>query len=229
MDCLNRRGENVHIKRLVVQYNVGLDNAATRAAGDAIRITRCQHFAHVKEALALHAEIAMHAAMELQHVFAAGRLVQPVDVLRNYGAQRTLCLKLRKAPMRCIRFGIQRDHLVAVILEKRLGVAVEKSTRDNLLRRQLVFLRIETIGAAKVGDAAFGGHACAAEKHHATRCTFINPFIQKFNFFFGLRAHCHFRCAFFFRLLVALFCAVPSVVFSYGLNRPLCRVFLRPP
>ena len=151
----------------------------------------------------------MHAAVELQHIFAAGRLVQAVDVLRYHGAQSSLRFELRKAQVRGVRFGIQRYHFVAVILEKRLGIAVEKTARDNLLWWQLIFLCVQSIGAAKVGDAAFGRHARAAEKHHATRRAFVDPLVEKFDFFFGLRAHCH---------LLRLLLFPDSLIWSIGLS-----------
>ena len=63
---------------------------------------------------------------------------------------------------------VWRDHFGAVEFKKFLGVAVEKAAAEHGLRIVFEsFLMVEAVFAAKIGDAAFGGDAGAAEEDDA--------------------------------------------------------------
>ena len=70
--------------------------------------------------------VAVHAAVQLQHVFAARRLVQAVDVLRHHGAQLARLLPPRKGQVRGARLCVRIEHFIAVKAEEFLRLFLEK-------------------------------------------------------------------------------------------------------
>ena len=58
--------------------------------------------------------VAEHRSVQLQHLFAACCLVQPVDILGNDRFQLSFLLQLRQRQMRPVRLCIREQHLIAV-------------------------------------------------------------------------------------------------------------------
>ena len=103
--------------------------------------------------------------MQLKHLFAAGRLMEPVDVLRHDGAELSLPLQLGQAQVGAVRLDAV-DHelfpMEAVIL---LRVPLEKAVAQDRLWRISPFLVIQAVDAAEIGDAALRADAGAAEEN----------------------------------------------------------------
>ena len=77
--------DDVVVQSFFIQDDVGLNGAA---AGIALRhAVAVEHVFGVKEFMAALAEIAVHAAVQFEDVFAAGFLMEAVDVLRDDGFQ----------------------------------------------------------------------------------------------------------------------------------------------
>ena len=114
--------------------------------------------------------VAVHAAVQLQHVFAARRLVQAVNVLRDDGFQLTGLLQPRKGKVRRVRLRLRVQHFVAVKAEELLRPAFEKIVGQNFLRRPAVFLVIQPVRAAEIRDAGLRGHTGSAEKDDIVTC-----------------------------------------------------------
>ena len=75
--------DDVVVQAFFVEDDVGLDDAAAGVTlGDARGIL---HVFGVKEFVAVHAEIAVDAAVQFQDIFTARFLVQAVDVLGDDG------------------------------------------------------------------------------------------------------------------------------------------------
>ena len=103
--------------------------------------------------------------MQLNDALAARGLMQPVNVLRDDGAQLPFPLKLGKPPVRRVRLHrFVRDELGAVKAEEFFRVLLEKRVAQNRLRGIFIFLPVQPVRAAKIRDAGFRGHARAAEK-----------------------------------------------------------------
>ena len=94
--------------------------------------------------------------MQLKHVFAARRLMQPVDVLGDYGLQLALGLQPGQAQMGRVGPGVFHNELIPIELVKLLGVLFKKRMRENGFGRVVVFLMIQAIHTAEIGDAALG-------------------------------------------------------------------------
>ena len=77
----------------------------------------------------------MHAAVQLEHVFAARLLVQAVDVLRDHGTELALFLHLGQLKVRLVGFGVQGQHLVAVKAIELLGVQFKERAGEDGLGR----------------------------------------------------------------------------------------------
>ena len=75
-----------------------------------------------------------------------------------------------------VGLGLRPEHLIPVKPVKFLRVLFEKAAADDLLRGIVVFHMIESVGAAKIGDAAFGGDAGAAKKDDIA--AFVHKLLQ---------------------------------------------------
>ena len=149
------------VEALLIQHHVGLYNAAAGAAGDA---RRRGHGLHAVELAASAAVVAQDAPVQLQHLAAAGFLVQPVDVLGDDGFQLALPLPLRQLPVGGVGLGVQCQHFAAVKVVKLLRVGLKKRVAEHGFRRILEFLAVQPVHAAEVLDAGLRADACAAEK-----------------------------------------------------------------
>ena len=102
--------------------------------------------------------------MQLQHVFAAGRLMQPVDILRDDRAQLAFGLQFRQTLMRPVRLNAVDHELFPVEAVIFLRVAGEKARAEDRLGRIFPLLVVQAVHAAEIRDPAFRADACAAEK-----------------------------------------------------------------
>ena len=95
-DGAHRGLHHARVKRLLVEHDVGLDDAAAVAAGHAFAL---ENMLDVIRFFAAHAVIAPHRSVQLEHVLAACFLVQIVDVLGDNGGQPACLFKLRQLQM----------------------------------------------------------------------------------------------------------------------------------
>ena len=120
--------------------------------------------------------------MQLQHIFAACQLVQPINVLGDDGSQLALLFQLGQPQMRGVGPGTGHDQLFAVKIIKFFGFFLKKGMAQNFLRRVFVLLVIQPVHAAKIRNAAFGRNACSAEKHDIA--AFLDQLFQLLLFIF---------------------------------------------
>lgn len=157
-------GYNIAVKALLIQHNVRLYCAAAAA----LRHTRGAFYVvHTIKLAAARAIVAQNAAVKLQNVFTARRLMQAVYVLGYYRFQLARRLQPRKIYMRGIGLRPEIEHFVAVKFKKFLCTVGEKGVRHYLLGRVGVFLGIQPVLRAEVGYAALGAHPRPAEKYYA--------------------------------------------------------------
>ena len=113
--------------------------------------------------------------MQLDHVFAPGGLVQPVDVLRHHGAELALLLELRKAQMRAVGPDALDHELFPVEAVVLLRVALEKAAAQDRLRRIAPLLVIQAVHAPEIGDPQdnllFCAGICAASMKECCSAT----------------------------------------------------------
>ena len=93
--------------------------------------------------------------------------MQAVDVLCHHRGQAARALKLGKLDVRLVGLGVRRDHALAVEGEKLRRMREEKRMGEHGLWRIGKMLVVETVNAAKVGDAACRGYASAAKEDRA--------------------------------------------------------------
>ena len=103
--------------------------------------------------------------MQLKHIFAPGRLVQAVDILRDDRLQLALALQLRQAQVGAVGPGPVNDELVTVEFVVLLRMRHEEGVAQDRLGRIIIFLVIQAIHTAEIRDAALGRDAGTAEKH----------------------------------------------------------------
>lgn len=132
--------DDVVVQSFFIQDDVGLDGAA---AGVALRhALAVEHVFGVKEFMAALAEIAVYAAVQFEDVFAAGLLMEAVDVLRDDGFQLACFFQFGQFYMGGVGLGVQAKHLVAVKPVKFFGLADVKGMAQDRFRRILIFLVI---------------------------------------------------------------------------------------
>ena len=102
--------------------------------------------------------------MELQHLMAAGLLVQAVDVLGDDGLELALPLPLGQLFVGGVGLGVQGQHLGPVEVVKFLHVALVKAVAEHGLRRVFEFLMVQAVHAAEVLDAGFRADPGPAEE-----------------------------------------------------------------
>ena len=98
----------------------------------------------------------MDAAVQLEHILAPGRLMQPVDILRDDGLQLPLALQLGKAQVRAVGLGTVHDELVPMKFVVFLRMRHEKRVAQDRLGRIVILLVIEAVHTAKIRNAALG-------------------------------------------------------------------------
>ena len=111
----------------------------------------------------------MHRAVKLQHVFAACRLVQAVDVLGDDGGELSRLLQLRQLFVGGVGLHVQKQHLLLVKRVKIRGFFHKKVVAENGLRGIFPGLAVKAVPAAEIRHAGFCAHSRAAEKDDAPR------------------------------------------------------------
>ena len=119
---------------------------------------------------------AQDAAVQLQNVLAAGGLVQPVDILRDDGAQLSLLLQLGQTQMGAVGLDALDHQLFPVKAVILCRVTGKKACAEDLLRRIAPLLVVQAVHAAEIGDAALRADAGAAEEDHVI--ALVYPFFQ---------------------------------------------------
>ena len=152
------------IQPLLIEHHIRLDDAAAAAPGHALRAEDMLQTVKFPAPLAV---VPVDAAMELQHVPAAGGLMEPVDVLGDDGFQLALPLELRQTQMRRVGLCSLDDELIAVEAVELLGALFPEGVTQDRLGRVIVFLMVEAVHTAEVRDAALGGNARPAKEHDA--------------------------------------------------------------
>ena len=104
--------------------------------------------------------------MKLYNIHAARRLVKPVYILRYNAGQLSRLFQLRQLQMRRVGLCFGKYHTVAVKPIELLGVPHIKRMAHYLLGREAVFLRIQPVLAAEIGNTAFGGNSCSAKENY---------------------------------------------------------------
>ena len=90
--------------------------------------------------------------------------MKPVDILCDYTDELALLFHFGKLEMGLVWLCPEGDHLIAVEVEKFLGVSFEKAVAQYCFGRIVVFLVIKSVYTAEVRDIALCADACAAEK-----------------------------------------------------------------
>lgn len=153
--------QDIHVQAFLVQDHVGLDAAAAAAHGDAFGVHDIFRVIELAAALAVVAE---GAAVELQDVFAAGRLVEAVDVLGDDGFQLSFLFPLGQLFVGLVGLDAGHQELVPVVFEELFGHTRVAGMAEHEFRREFIFLTVEAVLASEIRYAAFGGNAGAAEK-----------------------------------------------------------------
>ena len=89
---------------------------------------------------ALAADISVCTAVELTHVFAPCKGMEPVDILGYDRKKLSLLLKPCKSPVGGVGTGVRTEHLLPVEPVKFFGFGVEKFVGENCLGGIVVFL-----------------------------------------------------------------------------------------
>ena len=111
--------------------------------------------------------------------------MQAVDILRDDGGELPLFLPLRELFMRGIGVGGKAEHLVPIKVKKFLRMAVEKGARKYGLGRIFIFLAVQPVLRAEVGDTALRAYPGPAEKDAPLHvrdgsAQRLDPFLQLF-------------------------------------------------
>ena len=92
--------------------------------------------------------------------------MKSVYILCDYGFELALFLKLRKLDMGDIGLYAVKQYFLPVKPVELLGIPHKEGMADDLLRRIIILLVVETVYASEVGYAAFGGHARSAKEYN---------------------------------------------------------------
>ena len=181
-DVVYGAGKHILIQRLLVQHDIRPDHTAAAAAGHALAVV---HQLRRVGLAALGAVGAKDTAVKLQHILAAGSLVQPVDILGQHRPELSLLLQPRKGQMGPVGLYAVNDQLFPVEAVILLRVASEKACAENGLRRVLPLLVVQSVHTAKVGNSRFRTDSGPAKKHDVV--TFGYPLSQGLYFFVHFR------------------------------------------
>ena len=147
----------------------GLYHSAAIAAGNARRVL---YIACGIEFAAARAVVAVHRAVQFEHVFAARRLMKPVDILRDDRLQLARTLERGEIEVRGVGLGVEGEHSVAVKFVELRRAAGEEGVRNYAFGREFIFLVVQAVLRAEIGYAAFGGHPRAAEEHYVVAAVY---------------------------------------------------------
>ena len=131
---------------------------------------------------AFHAAVPMNRAVKLQHLLAARRLMQAVDILGDDRLALASALQLRQRQMGGVGLCLRIEHHPAVKIPEFIRVS------DKVFMREHFFIAAAPggvvnalMGAAEIRDAAGGRHARPAEKYDIPRLR--DPLPECFRFF----------------------------------------------
>lgn len=112
--------------------------------------------------------IAVHAAVQFQHVAAARPLVQLVNVLGDDRRQLAPLFQPRQGIVRRVGLCVRANEIFAVIVKEHIGMAHKEPVAEQFLRRPSVRLQrgVNAVAAAKVRNTALGGKPCSPKKRH---------------------------------------------------------------
>ena len=94
--------------------------------------------------------------MQFQHFFAAGQLVQAVDVLGDDRFQLSGLLQLRQLEVGRVGPGRRENHFFLVEIIKLGGVAAIKRMAQHRFRRILILLVVKSVHTPEIGNPALG-------------------------------------------------------------------------
>ena len=117
--------------------------------------------------MAFLAVVAVDAPMQLQHVFTAGHLVQPVYILCHNCRKPPGGLQLGQLTVGGVGAGGQADHFLPVEIKEFRRMADKKAMAQDGFGRIVKLLMVKPIDRTKIGDARLGADTGAAEKHYA--------------------------------------------------------------
>ena len=106
----------------------------------------------------------MHGAVQFKDIFAPCLLMEPVNVLCDDGEKFPALFEFGEFFMRGVRLRPKGQHLVAVEFEKFPRMREEPIVREHCFGRNGVFLTVEPVLGAKIGDPALRRHTRPAEK-----------------------------------------------------------------
>ena len=159
--------DDVVVQAFFIEDDVGLDGAAAGVAlGDACGIL---HVFGVEEFVAVHAEVAVDAAVQFQDILTARFLVQAVDVLGDDGFQFAGFFQFGQLDVGHVGLGVEGQHLVAVETVEFFRVVHEEGVAEDRFGRVFIVLVVQAVSAAEIGDAAFRRYAGAAEEDDVIR------------------------------------------------------------
>ena len=108
--------------------------------------------------------------------------MQAVDVLGDDCLQLALCLPLRQLAVGGIGLCVRRQHFGPVEVVKLRLMGLIKAVAQHGFRRIPELLMIQAVHTAEIRNAAFRGHARAAEKHDIVAA--VHQFLQFADCFF---------------------------------------------
>ena len=113
------------------------------------------HIVQIIEPVTLFTIVPVDRSVQLQHFLTACHLMQAVNVLRDHCLHMAFSFQLRQPDVCSIRLRICKDHLILIEFKKLFRMASIVAVADNLLRRILVFLIIQSIHTSEIRDTAF--------------------------------------------------------------------------
>lgn len=161
-DGAHRARYHAVFQRFFIQYDVGL----YQAAAIAIRYpVFCQKVGHGMRLSAFYTKIPPHAAVQFKNLFTARFLMQSVDVLRDDRAELSPFFQPRQSQMTGVGLGGGKEHFSFIKAVKFGGFLHEERMGNDTFGRVLVFLIVQPVRRAEIGNTAFRTDPCAAEKH----------------------------------------------------------------
>src|SRR5574344_1533564 len=168
--CIDCTFDTVFIEIFFIKNNVRFYNsAAFCAVRNAVRsVGACGNKVYVIRLVTVHAVIAECAAVQFEHVFTAGSLMKTVDILCNNCLKFSCLFHLCQFEMCVIRFYSFNNEFFTVKTVEFSRICVKKASADDLFRRILPLLVVQTVYAAEIRNSAFSGNTCSAEKYYRT-------------------------------------------------------------
>ena len=168
--------QRLGIQTFFIENHIGLHCAAAGAFGNTGRIPDELGAVEFSAALAV---VSQDAAVEFTYIFRTCLLVQSIDVLGHNGRELPFLFPSCQNFVGDIWFMSKRQHFLPVESIEIFRSAEEEAMGNDLLRRILKFLVVQSIYAAEIRNAGFGADTGTAEKDDAA--TFVDPYFKLFN------------------------------------------------